>query len=195
MAVWVFLRGSRPGQQPHRLPEPGGIGGGFGLGDEADQPVGVLLREDMEDGIARLLGHAVGGAVPFFHPGGVEFEKGHFYRSFQDIYPFFIYYIPFMGYYSVIGSICQVPFCGWRDFVSISNKIRALMKLRGFKNKDLAAAIGSSAQSMNNKMYRDSFTAADLVRIVDALGGKLTVNFPDGEQLSFTMADLDEKKH
>lgn len=79
--------------------------------------------------------------------------------------------------------------------MSISNKIRALMKLRGFKNKDLAAAIGSSAQSMNNKMYRDSFTAADLVRIVDALGGKLTVSFPDGEQLSITMADLDEKKH
>ena len=68
------------------------------------------------------------------------------------------------------------------------------MKLRGFKNKDLAAAIGSSAQSMNNKMYRDSTRYLRVVRIVDALGGKLTVSFPDGEQLSFTMADLDEKK-
>ena len=83
MAIWVFLRGSNPGQQLHRLPEPGGIGSGFGLGDEIDHPVGVLLREDVEDGVARLLGHAVGGAVPFFHPGGVEFEKGHFYRSFR----------------------------------------------------------------------------------------------------------------
>lgn len=78
--------------------------------------------------------------------------------------------------------------------MSISNKIRALMKLRGFKNKDLAAAIGSSAQSMNNKMYRDSFTAADLVRIVDALGGKLTVQFPGWGTIKFYMADLDEKK-
>ena len=69
------------------------------------------------------------------------------------------------------------------------------MKLRGFKNKDLAIAIGASAQSLNNKMYRDSFTAADLVRIVDALGGKLTVSLPSGEQLNFTMADLDEKKY
>ena len=159
------------------------------------RPVGVLLREDMEDGIARLLGHAVGGAVPpVFPPRRRRVLKGSFLSLLSGHLSTFIYYIPLMGYYSVIGSICQVPFCGWRDFVSISNKIRALMKLRGLKNKDLAAAIGSSAQSMNNKMYRDSFTAADLVRIVDALGGKLTVSFPDGEQLSFTMADLDEKK-
>lgn len=79
--------------------------------------------------------------------------------------------------------------------MSISNKIRALIKLRGFKNKDLAAAMGVTPASINNKLFRDSLTTADLVRIVDALGGKLTVNFPDGEQLSFTMADIEEKKH
>ena len=78
--------------------------------------------------------------------------------------------------------------------MSISNKIRALIKLRGFTNKDLAAAMGVTPASFNNKLFRDSLTTADLVRIIDALGGKLTVSFPDGEQLSFTMADLDEKK-
>ena len=79
--------------------------------------------------------------------------------------------------------------------MSISNKVRALIKLRGFTNKDLAAAMGVTTASFNNKLFRDSLTAADLVRIVDALGGKMTVSFPDGEQLGFTMADLDEKKY
>ena len=77
--------------------------------------------------------------------------------------------------------------------MSIANKIRALMKLRGFKNKDLAAAIGSSAQSMNNKMYRDTFTAADLVRIAEALDCTLSFTLPDGGEIRLTAEDLAEK--
>ena len=76
--------------------------------------------------------------------------------------------------------------------MSISNKIRALMKLRGFKNKDLAAAMGYSVQSLNNKMYRDSFTAADLVRIAEALDCSLAFTLLDGEQLRLTPEDLKE---
>ena len=75
--------------------------------------------------------------------------------------------------------------------MSISNKIRAAMKLRGLKYRDIGAALGISAQAVSNKMHRDSFTASDLVKIAAALGCTLSLNLPDGGQIILTEDDPD----
>ena len=77
--------------------------------------------------------------------------------------------------------------------MSISNKIRALMVMRGVKNREIATALGCSPQAVSNKMHRDTFTAADLVRIAEALDCRLSFTLPDGEQLRLTPEDLQEE--
>ena len=77
--------------------------------------------------------------------------------------------------------------------MSIANKIRALMKLRGYKTKDLADAMGCT--SISNKMSRDSFTAADLIKIATILDCDLSFTFPDGGKIRLTADDLEKGPH
>ena len=79
--------------------------------------------------------------------------------------------------------------------MSIANKIRALMKLRGYKTKDLADAMGCTSASVYNKMSRDSFTAADLVKIAEALDCDLSFTLPDGTEIRLTADDLEKGPH
>ena len=80
-------------------------------------------------------------------------------------------------------------------FMSIANKIRALMKLRGYKTKDLADAMGCTSPSISNKMSRDSFTAADLIKIATILDCDLSFTFPDGGKIRLTADDLEKGPH
>ena len=79
--------------------------------------------------------------------------------------------------------------------MSIANKIRAVMKLRGYKAKDLADAMGCTSASVSNKMSRDSFTAADLVKIAEALDCDLSFTLPDGTEIRLTADDLEKDPH
>ena len=79
--------------------------------------------------------------------------------------------------------------------MSIANKIRALMKLRGYKTKDLADAMGCTSASISNKMSRDSFTAADLVKIAEALDCGLSFTLSDGTEIRLTADDLEKDSH
>lgn len=79
--------------------------------------------------------------------------------------------------------------------MSIANKIRALMKLRGYKIKDLADAMGCTSASISNKMSRDSFTAADLVKIAKVLDCTLSFTLPDGGEIRLTADDLEKDPH
>lgn len=53
--------------------------------------------------------------------------------------------------------------------MSVTNKIKSLLSLKGKKNIELAAYLGISPQSMQNKLSRGSFSAEDLIKISDFL--------------------------
>ena len=53
--------------------------------------------------------------------------------------------------------------------MGVSKAIKQLMQERNMKVKDLAEAMGFSAQNMSNKLYRDSFSYNEVVKIADIL--------------------------
>ena len=79
--------------------------------------------------------------------------------------------------------------------MSISNKIRALMKMRGMKIQEVADKMGCSPQFISNRLYRDSFTAADLIKIAEVLDCTLSFTLPDGTEIRLTADDLEKGPH
>jgi transcriptional regulator with XRE-family HTH domain len=57
--------------------------------------------------------------------------------------------------------------------MSISDKVKALLKLQGKNNKGLAEYLGISVQALSNKFYRDSYSGEDLIRIATYLESEL----------------------
>ena len=53
--------------------------------------------------------------------------------------------------------------------ISVAYKVKALLKLKGKTHSELAQFMGVSTQSISNKIYRDSFSAEDLIKIADFL--------------------------
>ena len=53
--------------------------------------------------------------------------------------------------------------------MAISDKIKALLKLKGKNNKGLAEYLGISDQALSNKFYRDSYSGEDLIKIAGYL--------------------------
>lgn len=81
------------------------------------------------------------------------------------------------------------------ETVSVSEKIKALIKLKGKKSYELAEYLGlASAQALHNKFNRDSFSAADLIKIADFLGCDLNFGVDDKQKISLTLADLKSSK-
>ena len=79
--------------------------------------------------------------------------------------------------------------------MSISSKIRALMALRGFNSRTLAEAMGCSPRFISNKLQRDTFTAADLIKIAEVLDCTLSFTLPDGTEIRLTADDLEKDSH
>lgn len=73
------------------------------------------------------------------------------------------------------------------DYVelSVSEKIRLIMKRQGMTMGDLAAATGQTRQNLSNKMSRGNFTERDIAAMADALGCSMEIRFvlPDGTVL------------
>ena len=53
--------------------------------------------------------------------------------------------------------------------MAISDKVKALLKLRGKNNKGLAEYLEISDQALSNKFYRDSYSGEDLIKIATYL--------------------------
>jgi transcriptional regulator with XRE-family HTH domain len=49
--------------------------------------------------------------------------------------------------------------------MAISDKIKALLKLKGKSNQGLAKYLGISSQALSNKFYRDSYSGEDLIKV------------------------------
>ena len=67
--------------------------------------------------------------------------------------------------------------------MSVSSAIRMAVAKKGMNQATLAKSWGVSAQAINNKFYRDSWSAEDLQKVADITGGRLMFVYPDGQQI------------
>lgn len=72
----------------------------------------------------------------------------------------------------------------------VSDKIKALLSMKGKKYKELAKLFGISEQAMRNKFARGSFSADELIRIADFLNCQLAFNIDKEQKIILTMDDL-----
>ena len=59
--------------------------------------------------------------------------------------------------------------------MSVSDKVKGLLALRGVKQLDLAAEFGMSKQTMSNKFARNSWSANDLAKAAEFCGCNLAI--------------------
>ena len=74
--------------------------------------------------------------------------------------------------------------------MSMSKKVRAVLTLSSRKQKDFAEYLGVSKQATSGKFSRDTFTAADLIKVADLCGCVLEFKLPDGTVIPFETSDL-----
>lgn len=77
--------------------------------------------------------------------------------------------------------------------MAISNKIKSLLKLKGKNNAGLAGHLGISVQALSNKLYRDSFSAADLIKVSAFLGVELAFIVDERQRVTLDESDIDER--
>lgn len=74
--------------------------------------------------------------------------------------------------------------------MSVGNKIRALLQLKGKGPMDLAEYFGVSPQAMRNKLSRNSFSAEDLIKVADYLDCELTFIAENNQKIILTTEDI-----
>ena len=69
--------------------------------------------------------------------------------------------------------------------ITVSEKIRLIMKRLEMSMTDLAAATGQTRQNLSNKMSRGNFSEKDIEMIAAAMGCTVEIKFtlPDGTEL------------
>lgn len=69
--------------------------------------------------------------------------------------------------------------------MTVSEKIRILMKRQDKTLSDLAAATGQTRQNLSNKMNRDNFSEKEIQALAEALGCTVQIKFisADGAEL------------
>lgn len=72
----------------------------------------------------------------------------------------------------------------------VSEKIKALLSLKGLKQADLAAYLGITPQSMRNKFARGSFSAEDLIKISVFVGCSLSFDIDGQQKITLTADDI-----
>lgn len=74
--------------------------------------------------------------------------------------------------------------------MAVASKIKALIKLKGRENAQLAKYLGISAQALSNKLYRDSFSAADLIKVAAFLDCDLAFVVDEAQRIILNESDL-----
>ena len=74
--------------------------------------------------------------------------------------------------------------------MAITEKIKALLSIKGKKNVELAAYLGISPQSLQNKLNRGSFSAEDLIKISDFTNCPLSFSVDDNQKILLNKADI-----
>lgn len=68
----------------------------------------------------------------------------------------------------------------------VSEVLKILMKSKGFNNIQIASALGIKTQSFANKLFRDTYTVEELVKILDILDCKLIIQ--PNPDVSYTLS-------
>jgi lambda repressor-like predicted transcriptional regulator len=74
--------------------------------------------------------------------------------------------------------------------MAVSDKVKAMLNLKGRKIKDLAEHLELSQQSMRNKLNRGSFSAEDLIRISAFLGAELAFKITENQSIVLDESDI-----
>jgi len=77
--------------------------------------------------------------------------------------------------------------------VAMSDKIKSLLKLKRGSYEGLASHMGIPRQSLHNKLSRNRFYAADLIKIADYLGIELAFVIDERQRVVLDMDDIKEK--
>lgn len=78
--------------------------------------------------------------------------------------------------------------------MSASEKIKAVLQLKGLKQKDLAAYLGMSEQSMRNKFARGSFSVDDLIKVATLSSAPLGFEISPNSRIIFDNKDIKPMK-
>jgi len=76
--------------------------------------------------------------------------------------------------------------------MAISDKVKALLNLRGKKVMDLADCFSMSPQAMRNKLSRGSFSAEDLIKISVFLDVELSFRVSENQIIVLDESDIRE---
>jgi len=74
--------------------------------------------------------------------------------------------------------------------MAVTDKVKAMLSLKGKKVGDLAVHFEMSSQAMRNKMHRGSFSAEDLIKIADFLEAELIFKMSDNQNIVLDKDDL-----
>ncbi len=74
--------------------------------------------------------------------------------------------------------------------MAVTEKIKALLSIKGKKNVELATHLGISPQSMQNKFNRGSFSAEDLIKISEFLDCTLAFDVDGSQRIILDKSDI-----
>ena len=63
------------------------------------------------------------------------------------------------------------------DELTISEKIKIILKRKGMTARELAEKLGTTPQNLQNKLSRDNFKISDIQNIASALGVRFVFDF------------------
>lgn len=76
--------------------------------------------------------------------------------------------------------------------MTISSKIKALLKIKNVEHSALAEYLGISRQGLSNKFFRDSFSGSDLILIADFLKCNLSFIIDNNQKITLDISDIKE---
>lgn len=72
----------------------------------------------------------------------------------------------------------------------VSEKIKSIMKEKHITNIALAEHLNITPQSLSNKFYRDSWSAQDLISVLDFLDCQLVIETKPYNKIILTLEDI-----
>lgn len=78
--------------------------------------------------------------------------------------------------------------------MSLDNKIKTILANADISSRQLAPALGISAQGAANRISRGITNIKDLIKICDYCGADLTITTKDGTVIRLTIDDIETEK-
>ena len=74
--------------------------------------------------------------------------------------------------------------------MSVSKKVKALLSLKDMKIKDVAEYMGTSQGAFSAKLFRNGFSADDLIKVADCVGVELAFIIDGSRKIAFDPGDI-----